>query len=52
MKFGVLPCALSALLEGSQSKCSFFTQIVAQCTNRNTHEQLLSPPERRNLLPQ
>ena len=26
-------------------------QIVAQCMNRNTHEQLLSPPEMRNLLP-
>ena len=49
VKSGVFLYTLDNLLEDCHVKSSFFTQIVAQGMSR-TQEQLLLPPERRDLL--
>ena len=50
MKSGVFSCALSTLLEGNHDKSYFFNLNCGPVHEQNTHEQLLSPPERRGLL--
>ena len=50
MKSGVIPCILTTLLEGSHGESQFLHTNCGPVHGQNTHEQLLSPPERRGLL--
>ena len=43
MKSGVFLCTLDTLLEGSQVKSAFFTQIVAQCISRTPMNNYCCP---------